>query len=194
MSAARRWTGLLAGLLAAAVMVTTGSSAWAHEGEELSDQALVLVRQAIAMIVSSPDDLAEIRERIEAAQTAPDTAGVDLELVADAGAAVETNDLDGARLLLEQAIGASPVVSAATPPPAASNSGDAAGMSQPPASGAGMGEMATGVEPGSTLIAEPLDPRPALDGGDWVLLAGSILVGLAGVWLVLRYRPGREAA
>lgn len=57
-----------------------------------------------------------------------------------------------------------------------------------PADG-GMDEMATGTDPGSTLIVEPLETAPQLDATDWALLAGSILAGLAGVWLILRYRP-----
>lgn len=203
----------------------------AAHGEQ-SDEAAVLVRQAIALIVSSPDDLGEIEEKTSAALEAPDPSGVDLALVQQADAALAAGeDVAQVRVILERSIGAGPVggpaeestveepepqaATAAEPEPAPSaeplpseawaaaepesvQSADPApsesGTAAVPGDG-GMDQMATGADPGSTLIAEPLETAPQLDATDWIVLAGSILVGLIGVWLILRYRPatGREA-
>jgi hypothetical protein len=174
---------LLAGALL--IVLSTAGPAAAH-GEQ-SDEAAVLVRQAIALIVSSPGDLGEIREKVEAAQEAPDTTGVDLALVEQAGSALTDDaDLTEVRALLERSIGAGAVGGPVEeePDPAATDT------APPPVENAteGMG-MATGAEPGDTVIAEPLELRPALDATDWALLAGSILLGFVGVWAVLRFRP-----
>jgi hypothetical protein len=171
-------------------MLWTAGPAAAH-GEQ-SDEAAVLVRQAIALIVSSPGDLGEIREKVKAAQEALDTTGVDLALVEQADSALTDDaDLTEVRALLERSIGAGPV-GAPTPDEPAPATTDPATTdpATTPVEDAteGMG-MATGAEPGDTMIAEPLEPRPTLDATDWALLAGSILLGLVGVWTVLRFRP-----
>lgn len=178
-------------------MLWTAGPAAAH-GEQ-SDEASVLVRQAIALIVSTPDDLGEIRERVTAAQQAPDTTGVDLALVAEADSALTDDaDLAQVRTLLERSIGAGPVgaptqdepAPATTDPATTDPASPPADPTSPPAEGTpGDVDMATGAEPGDTVIAEPLEPRPTLDATDWTLLAGSILLGLVGVWAVLRFRP-----
>lgn len=197
----RTWRlGLVTVALAAVAVVAVGAPALAHGGEDLSDRGLVLVRQAIAMIVSSPGDVGEIGERIAAAQAAPDPSGVDLELVDQAADALGAGDLQQTRLLLERSIGAAPVgaAPAETAAPGQDTAGDTAGQEpseadpSAAAEGAGEGEMATGAAPGGTVISEPLDPRPRLDATDWTLLAGSLVVGLVGVWLVARDRSGRE--
>lgn len=174
-------------------MLTSGP-AIAHEGD-VSDQASVLVRQAIALIVADPGELGEIREKVTAALAAADASGVDLELVERADVALAGEDLASARTLLESAIGAGPPPEppeavgvdppAATTPPAAP---------QTPGEDA-MADMATGAQPGRTLITEPLEIRPHLNAVDWAVLAGAILVGLGGVWLATRHgsRAGRTA-
>lgn len=55
-------------------------------------------------------------------------------------------------------------------------------------------QTARGAEPAGEFIAEPLDVGSDLDGGDWALLATSIVVGLAGLWLGVRYRPAHWRA
>jgi len=186
-TAARRLVVLLAAVLL--TMLTLAPPAMAHGGEQ-SDEASVLVRQAIALIVSSPDDLGEIREKVEAAREAPDTTGVDLALVEQADAALtDGEDLAQVRALLERSIGAGAVTA---PAPDEPEPGSATTPAATEGAGEPTGDMATGAEPGTTVIAEPLETRPRLDATDWLVLAGSILAGLAGVWLSLQYRPARE--
>ena len=175
----------------------------AHEDDEVGGTAGDLVRQAIALIVNRPDDVETIRDKIDDAAKADDTSGVDLAVVGRALGAFDSGDLHQTRALLEQSIGAQPHVDvgAAEPPPIRETTPTTAppmGMPEGSTSGASPTmtiappmTMATGAEPGTELIAEPLDVRPHLDGEDWVLLATSIAVGLVGVWLGLRHRPRR---
>jgi hypothetical protein len=60
----------------AAMFVLWAGPAAAHEGE--SDEARVLVLQAIALIVNTPDDMHMIEERINDALEAPHKEGVDM--------------------------------------------------------------------------------------------------------------------
>ena len=41
-----------------------------------------------------------------------------------------------------------------------------------------------------TVVTESLDARPHLNGGDWALLFGSLVIGLLGIYLDLRFWPG----
>lgn len=193
-------------LLAATALVFTGARpAAAHEDDDENAKAADLVRQAIALIVNTPDDIDAINDKITDAGTAEDTSGVDLELVEQAGVAFGSGDLHEARALLERSIGAQPHLNEAEPPPirettpttAAPAGSDAMDEMGDTATGAGDAvpsmTMATGADPGAELIADSLEVRPNLDGGDRALLAASIVVGLAGVWLGLRWRPPRRS-
>ncbi|MGC1207633.1 MAG: hypothetical protein WA880_06715 [Ornithinimicrobium sp.] len=179
------------------LMALGSGPASAHGGEE-SDEASVLVRQAIALIVSSPEDTAEIQERVQAAAQAPDVSGVDVTLVQQADAAISGgDDLTVVRELLERSIGAGPVGattdSAAESDPA--TVGDDASATESAAAGElndGSMGAATGADPGSTVLTDSLESRPELRTTDWLLIAGSILVGLGGVWVALRFRPIRS--
>lgn len=176
----------------------------AHEDEAESGKSGDLVRQAIALIVNTPDDLEAIQDKIDDATKAKDPSGVDLALVARAETAFEDGDLHKTRALLEQSIGAQPHlnVDAAEPrpirettPTTTAPTGTATVETDERAAGANPPmTMATGDAPGTELIAEPLVARPHLDGEDWTLLVASLVVGLAGVWLGLRYRPNRVKA
>lgn len=182
------------------LLMTFGvGSAAAHGGEDV-DEASVLVRQAIALIVSSPDEPGEVQERVQAAAQAPDDSGVDVALVEQADEALTNGDeLAEVRALLESSIGAGPV-SATTEPGAeedSSTSGDAATETESETAGEDtdedpIAEAATGTDPGSTVLTEPLESSPELAATDWLLIAGSILVGLVGVWVALRFRPARS--
>ncbi len=180
------------------LMALGAGPASAHGGEE-SDEASVLVRQAIALIVSSPEDTAEIQERVQAAAQASDVSGVDVTLVEQADAAITGgDDLTVVRELLERSIGAGPVGattdSAAESDPA--TMGDDASATESAAAAesndGSMGGAATGADPGSTVLTDSLESRPELRTTDWLLIAGSILVGLGGVWVALRFRPIRS--
>ena len=163
--------------------------AFAHGGE-LSEEAQVLVRQSIALIVADPNQRGEITERVEAALDAPDVAGVDLGVVEQAGAALaDGRDLGEVRALLEQSIGAGPVTAPpdGAPPPASTDPPPTAAPTEP--SSDAMATMPTGAEPGTTVLTDSLETRPRLSATDWTVLIGSIAIGLAGVWLGLRYRP-----
>ena len=196
---------LVAATAAAIVVVVSGiGPALAHEDDEKSGKASDLVRQAIALIVNTPGDVDAIRDKIDDATKAEDTSGVDVTVVARALSAFDSGDLHQARARLEQSIGAQPHlnVDAAEPPPIGETTPTTAptgttAMNMPDESATGTSPpmtMATGAEPGAELIAESLEVRPHLDGEDWALLAGSIAVGLVGIWLGLRYRPRRAKA
>lgn len=190
------------GVLAAATIVVVamnGSAALAHEGEE-SGKAGDLVRQAIALIVNTPNDIDAITDKVVDALEAEDTDGVDLAEVQQARAALEDGDLHRTRALLEASIGAQPHVplEVAEPPPIGettptTTAGSGMGtMAEPEPSDESSGmDMATGAEPGDSFVAEPLDARPSLDGGDWAVLLASVALGFVGLWLGLRYRPTR---
>ncbi|MGB3829386.1 MAG: hypothetical protein WA962_11480 [Ornithinimicrobium sp.] len=182
------------------VFMTLGvGSAGAHGGED-TDEASVLVRQAIALIVSSPEEPGEVQERVQAAAQAADVSGVDVALVEEADAALTSgDDVAQVRALLERSIGAGPVGGATDPTtqnePA--TRGDDATATEPTAAEEGtddssMADVATGADPGSTVLTDSLETRPELGVADWLLIAGSILVGLVGVWVALRFRPARS--
>lgn len=123
-------------------------------------------------------------------------------MVEEAGAALTAGDPHRARALLERSIGAQPHLGEAEPPPIrettpTTTSPDSMGEMGDTPDQAGADPtpmtMATGDEPGTELIAEPLETQPRLDGGDWALLGSSLAVGLLGVGLGLRSRPGRRA-
>lgn len=173
-------------LLAVMLLMAVGPSArpaLAH-GEELSDQASELVRQSIALIVADPEGRGEIVERVEAALVAPDVSGVDLALVDQANTMLAAgDDVAEVRPVLEASLASAP----SAPPPDEAATGGA-----PATTGSDTGSMTTmptGSDPGSTVIADPLETRPVLAATDWVVLFGALAVGLAGVWLALRFRP-----
>ena len=164
------------GPLLAALLLTTvvmpGPAAWADEEE--SDEAAVLVLQAIALLAN--ENTAEVvLERIEDAAEAPMTEGADLELVEQAAALVEPLVDQAAdslppeverevRGLLEESIGMT-----AVPEPV---------------------EMTTGIETGTTVVLDEYRPaRGVSDGGDGVLLALAAGALVSGLLLARRVRP-----
>jgi hypothetical protein len=183
-------------LLAAVLLLAIAVPALAHE-EDVNRAAADLVRQAIALLATTPDDLGELREKLEAAVQAEDRSGVDLALVEQATTVLfDEGDPHRARALLEQAVGARPHIGLEDPAPIRqTRPAPEPGMAGTGAEGAPMPmtpqpmEMARGAQPGATLIADPLETRPVLTAGDWALLGGSLALGLTGVWLVLRRRP-----
>lgn len=167
----------------AVVIVTAlaASPAAAHEGEE-SEEAGVLVRQAIALIVNTPDDTKAIEDKIVDATESDDQEGVDIALVRRANDALDAGDLHRVRALLEVAIGARPHLSSALPldvreAPAAPGSGTA-GLN-----------LATGDDPGGGLADDPLVARRHFDGRMTTMFVLSLLLVAVGVGLAVRYRP-----
>jgi hypothetical protein len=145
-----------------------------------SDQASVLVRQAIALIVNTPNDMEGIEDKIKDAQEVKNQEGVKIELVEQAGEALEQNDMHRVRSLLEQSIGARPHLGGADVPPIRETSSLASGA------------LATGEQTGTNVAIDPLEPKRGLDGGAWVMLAVSLGLILLGAWLALRWRPPRH--
>lgn len=199
----RRLGGRLWVIPAVLLLMTLGAgSASAHGGEE-TDEASVLVRQAIALIVSSPDEPGEVRERVQAAADAPDISGVDVALVEQADAALsDGDDMAQVRELLERSIGAGPVgasTDSATEDEPVTTADDATATETEPAAveeemdDGSLGNAAAGADPGSTVLTDSLESRPELEVTDWLLIAGSILLGLVGVWVALRFRPARSS-
>lgn len=161
--------------LAALLLIATimaAPAAWADEEE--SDEAAVLVLQAIALLANenTPE---VVLERIEDAAEAPMTEGADLEQVEEAAALMEPLVEDGAdslpreverevRGLLEDSIGITP-------------------LQQPV-------DMATGIETGTIIILDEYRPaRGVSDGGDMALLALAAVGFGSGLLMARRTRP-----
>ena len=144
-----------------------------------SEESAQLVRQAIALLVNTPSDMAGIEDKIVDAQEAPDQEGVDLDLVADAEAAFERGDMHEVRALLERSIGAQPHLGEDDPLPI----GDTRAAPG----------MATGAETGIDVVSDPLDPDRSRSGGDWLAVGALVVLAGAGAWLAARYRPRTHA-
>lgn len=162
-----------AGLLAALLMaVLAPAVAWA-DGDEDTDRAFDFVRQAIALIVNTPEDMAGIEDKIGDAEEAPDPSDVRIPLVRQAEQAFGDGDMHATRRLLERSIGARVHSGSAEP--------------------VAIGEPArvTGMDTGTVAAIDPMPGRDDLNGGDWIMLGISTIVGLGGIGLSLRLRPRR---
>lgn len=213
MESRRSASRVAAGLAIVAAVLAGAAPARANEADG-STRAADLVRQAIAIVVNKPGGLAGARERIADTREAKDRSGVDVSLLEQADGALAAGDVHQGRALLEQAIGARPHTGGAEPAPIRRTTADPeaettaigqAGNTPSPSEGrparwrrgnvgapgeaATPMEMARGAEPGTGVVSDPLDTRPALDGGDRSLLLASLAVGLAGVSLGVRFRP-----
>ncbi len=144
--------------------------AWAHGGEG-TDRAYDLVRQAIALIVNTPDDMDTITDKIKDAIDAPDPSDVQIPLVQQAKDTLDGGDLHQTRALLEKSIGARVHTDAAEPV--------AMGLPAP----------ATGADTGTVAATDALPGRDGFTGVDWVMLSLSLVFGLGGAALSLRLRP-----
>lgn len=159
----------LAALLATAILALTPVNAWAHGGD--SDKSLDMVRQAIALIVNTPADMGAITDKISDALKAKDKSNVNVALVQQAKDTLDSNDMHQVRRLLEAAIGARVHTGRADPVPI------------------GKAPPLVGADTGTLAAVDPIPGRGPLSGGDWILLAIALAVGLAGVAASLRLRP-----
>jgi len=167
-------------LLAAAVfarILFAVSPAAADEPEE-STVASELVRQAIALIVSTPGNMALIEDKVGDAVEVDDQEGVDVRLVREAAEALGREDLHEARALLERSIGARSHLGATDVAPIGEVS---------------QGPMARGAEAGDAAILDPLDTSD-VDGGDTTAIAIGVALVLAGAFLGWRWRSVRTTA
>lgn len=157
----RRPITILVALLVGLWLSTLAATpATAHEGD--SDQASVLVLQAIGLIVNKPGDMDAITDKVNDALEAPKKEGVDLAQVQSAMDALDANHMDQARTLLQRSLEGAPQ------------------------------EVAVGEETGTTVVHDGLSTTGDLGGWSWTLLAASVLVLALGVWLSVRFRPAQS--
>ncbi len=159
----RRPVTILAALLVGVWLTTLAAAPAIAHGEGESDQASVLVLQAIGFIANKPGDMDDISDKVDDALKAPHKEGVDMAQVQAAKDALDDNNMDQARTLLQQSL----------------------------QSGAPM-QGAKGEETGTTTVHNSLNTRGRLPGGDWVLLVLSVLVLAFGTWLSVRFRPAES--
>lgn len=157
-----RWLIALPVLILGFVEVLPAAPAWAH-GEDETTVAYVLIQQALGHLAHGPSHVAmdQAMEKVDDALDTTDNVGVDLVFVKQAQTALEAEDVDRARTLLEQSI-------------------QAAVKDLPPA---------TGAESGTKLVILPLRGRGGLTGQDWLFGAVSLVLLLTGGALAFRYRP-----
>jgi hypothetical protein len=183
-----------------AVLAMANAAAAAANGDDETDEAKVLVQQAIALIVNDPHDKHAIEDRIEHAREAPHHEGVDLDLVDEAAAVFRDGDHDGARELLQASIGAGPVSGDAAPMPIREAHGEPGqpiretngepGQPVRETNGEpGQPVLAVGVETGTTVILDEYHPATTLGGGEVVLLVLAAAGIALGVLLAWRFRP-----
>jgi hypothetical protein len=154
---------LLAGLaLLVGAALVTGSPASADEPGE-TDVGYLLVQQALGHLAhdTSAEGLEVAMEKISDALETDDQEGVDVPTLEQAMAALEAEDVEGARPLLLNSIAE-------------------ALHNRPPA---------TGMESGTTSVRPELEGRSGLAGEDWGFLAAALVALLLGAWLALRFRP-----
>ena len=159
------------------LLLVPAGNAWAH-GDEGAVPARQDVLQAIAYIVNSPDDMDSVKDKVADALESKDADGVDVALVKQAQAAVDREDMMGARELLQRSIGARADVTGRNVQP----------ILQVP-TGSDDAQLATGEETGTTVVTDELPGRGALTRPDVALLVLAVIVGAAGIVLSIRLRP-----
>lgn len=134
----------------------------AHGGEE-TEEGYLLVQQALGHLAhdTSHVGVALAMEKVDDALATEDQDGVDVAAVEKAKTALETDQVDTARTLLQGSI-------------------KEALSELPPA---------TGGETGTTVIVPALPGRDGLTGRDWSFIAASVMCLLAGAFLAYRFRP-----
>lgn len=151
---------IAAGALLASFATTSPASA---HGEGETTEGYLLIQQALGHLAHDTTmtgiDLA--MEKIDDALETEDQEGVNLEKLQQGKAALEGGDIDRARTLLQDSI-------------------QQAMANLPPA---------TGNQTGTQKVTPELEGRSDLRTQDWVLLAGSALVLVLGVWLAFHFRP-----
>ena len=157
----------VARLLISAALVVLGSllavpPASADEPGE-TDVGYLLVQQALAHLAhdASAEGIAAALEKVGDALETDDQEGVDVPTLERAMDALEAEDIDEARGLLEESI-----VEALHDQP-----------------------TATGMESGTTIVRPELPGRSGLAGEDWGFLVTALAALVLGAWLTFRFRP-----
>ena len=142
--------------------VLAASPAWADEPGE-TDVGYLLVQQALGHLAhdSSAEGLEVAMEKVTDALETDDQEGVDVPTLEQAMAALEAEDVEGARSLLQDSIAE-------------------AVHNRPPA---------TGMDSGTTVVRPELEGRSGLAGEDWGFLTAALVALLLGAWLTVRFRP-----
>lgn len=163
-SRARTWLhgGGAVSALAFLVMFALALPASA-DGEGETTEGYLLVQQALGHLAhdTSHEGMTLAMEKIEDALATEDQQGVDVATLEQAKTALEAEQIDTARTLLQASI-------------------TQALSGLPPA---------TGEETGTTVIEPALDTRDGMSGTDWSFIGISMLALLAGVLLAFRFRP-----
>ena len=136
--------------------------AGAHGGDE-TEEGYLLVQQALGHLAheTNHEGIALAMEKVEDALATEDQEGVDVAVLEQAKQALEADQVDKARALLQSSI--KEAMSDLMP--------------------------ATGEETGTTVIRPALPGRDGLTGRDWSFLGASALCLLVGAWLAYRFRP-----
>jgi hypothetical protein len=157
-------------LATAGLIVGASAPAWAHEGEE-EVPAHTSVEEAIAILATQPEQMDAIEDKIGDAQESDDTDGVDVDVVAKAGDALDEGDLDTTLLLLERSIGVQPGQMMTDP-----TSGLPSAAPLPPS------ELGAG----SPLLAEAGN-TVSISAATWLLILAVVSIAV-GLHVVRRYR------
>jgi len=133
------------------------------DGGDETTVGYLLVQQALGHLAhdASHDGIALAMEKVDDALETDDQDGVDVAAVEQAKAALEADQVDTARTLLQGSI-------------------QQALSELPPA---------TGEETGTTVIVPALPGRDGLGGRDWSFIAASVICLLAGAMMAYRFRP-----
>lgn len=156
------WTVLVAFALAAFGVFSSAPAAWAHGDGEETQEGYLLVQQALGYLAHDGADGTDAAlEKLDDTLATTDQEGVDVSLVEQAQAALQSGDVAQGQELLQESI-------------------TEAVSDLPPA---------VGSETGTTVIPSDLPGRGALGGPDWVFLGLSVLLLVVGAWLAVRLRP-----
>jgi hypothetical protein len=154
-------------VLALLGLMVGAPGALGHGGDE-SEEGYLLVQQALAHLAHDTTHVGMelAMEKVDDALAVEDQEGVAVDEVERAKQALEVNQVDRARSLLQRSI-------------------EGALSELPPA---------VGEQTGTTVVAPALEGRGDLTGRDWLFLALSTVVLLAGVALAYRFRPADTVA
>lgn len=149
-------------VLAVGALLGFPSAASAHGGEGEPQEGYLLVQQALGYLAhEGMDGIDPAMEKVDDALATSDQEGVDVALVTQARASLQTGDVLAAENTLQKSI--TVAVSQLMP--------------------------AVGAETGTTVVTPDLPGRSALSGLDWVFLAVSAVLVLVGVALAAVFRP-----
>lgn len=149
------------GVILVGSILAAPSAAGDEPGE--TDVGYLLVQQSLGHLAhdSSAEGIDVAMEKVGDALETDDQEGVDVPTLERALAALEAEDIEGARRLLQKSI----TEALHNPPPA------------------------TGMQSGTTVVRLELPGRSGLATEDWGFLAAAVIAALLGAWLTFRFRP-----